>query len=146
MMDGLKLLVAAVVLVVGACVGWVGGTLYADFFTVPAAQLAAQNEERLTQEKKRRQLEALALADRQAKQAEIDAITANYTKQTAEQSVQLAKLEQALNEKPDDPPSTGGASCRVLIPGRVSDQLNRTGRAVASAHPSQPDAAVPRPR
>ncbi len=146
MMDGLKLVAAVILLVAGAAIGWVGGTLYADIFTVPAAQLAAQNEERLAQDAKRRQAEAKALADRQAKQAEIDAITADYTRRTAEQSAQLAKLEQALSEKPDDPPATGGASCRVLIPGRVSDQLNRTGRAVAPSHSGQPDAAVPRPR
>ncbi|KTQ96793.1 hypothetical protein NS226_06645 [Aureimonas ureilytica] len=145
-MDGLKLVAAIIILVLGVCVGWVGGTLYADIFTVPAAELAAKNEERLTQDAKRREAEARARADQQAQQAEIDMITADYTRRTAEQSAQLAKLEQALSEKPDDPPATGGTSCRVLIPGRVSDQLNRTGRAFAPSHSGQPDAAMPRPR
>jgi hypothetical protein len=139
-LETLKLAGAAVV---GLAVGLAAAIVYGGLFALPDAREAGRLEERAIHVAEREKAEAVAAASARATQGRIEAIEAGYLQREAERSAQLVALEQALQEKSDDPPPTGGAACRVLIPRRVSDQLDRIGRASGSALPAKPDAGVP---
>ncbi|WP_062111174.1 hypothetical protein [Aureimonas sp. AU40] len=136
----LKLAGAAVV---GLAIGLAAAILYGCFFALPDAREAGRLEQRAIHDADREKAEAVAVAQARATQSRIEAIEAGYLQREADRSAQLVALEQALQDKPDDPPPTGSAACRVLIPRRVSDQLDRIGRAAGPALPAKPDAGVP---
>ena len=142
-LDRFKLAAAVVAgLAVGCCM--VGA--YGVFFALPAAREDGRKAESLANAERLIEATQAAEADRAARQTKINAIEENYARRTAVQEARLVSLEKALQEKSDEAPPAGGAACRVFVPRRVSNELDRIGRtsaAPAAPRPAQPDAAVP---
>ncbi|WP_156420108.1 hypothetical protein [Aureimonas sp. N4] len=146
MMGPLDRFKLAAAFVAGLAVGCCTVGAYGVFVALPAAREYGRKAESLANAERQIEATQAAAADRAARQTKINAIEADYARRTAEQEARLVSLEQALQEKPDDAPPAGGAACRVLVPRRVSNELDRIGRAPATpaaSHPAQPDAALP---
>ncbi|WP_062206814.1 hypothetical protein [Aureimonas sp. AU12] len=141
--------IAAIILVAGIVLGWLGGCFYADLVSIPAAREAGRIEERLVWTKRQAEAEARAAADRQAAQIRIDAIEREYFERDKARVLQMDALEQSLQEEqanvPTPSPAARGAPpvCRPAIPRGVRDALDAAGRGAAARPPAgEPPAAL----
>lgn len=136
-------------IIIGLAIGWAASSIYAEWWTIPAAHEAGRSEERIVHEEQRRKAEAKARADRDATQATIDQVERDYYERDKARVLEMSALEQALQEEqnnvPTPSPADRGAApvCRPAISRGVSKSLNDIGRARPGAAAGQPDAAVP---
>lgn len=133
---------------IGAALGWLFASAYADIVTAPAAREQGAQTERLVHEDQRRRAEAQTEADRRAAQSRIDAIERGFHEREAERLARMSALEAALEQEQDDadpiPPAVDGSApvCGPAVPRRLRDALDPIGRAAPRDDPAGSPAAV----
>lgn len=149
-MGVIEALKAILLAAIGAAMGWLFASAYADIVTVPAAREQGAQTERLVHEEQRRRAEAQADADRRAAQSRIDAIERGFHEREADRLARMSALEAALEQEQEQadadpiPPAADGSAavCRPAVPRRLRDALDPIGRAAPRDDPAGPAAAV----